>query len=139
MATAEQLKALLKSFAEGDDDRFVAISMQMASHAARRGQGKLAQELRELIDQAKLREHSAQPRQPVPIARARGELAGLLSVSYPKLKLADMVLAPATRDQLKRIVLEYRQQHKLRSRNLSARCKLLLVGPPGSGKTMTAA
>jgi len=137
MATGEQLKALLKSFAEGDDDRFLGVSMQLASHAARKGQGRLAQELRELIDQAKLREQSPAPRQPVPIARARGELAGLLSVSYPRLKLSDMVLASGTKSQLQRIVLEYRQQHKLRARNLSSRRKLLLIGPPGSGKTMT--
>ena len=37
-----------------------------------------------------------------------------------------------------RVVREYRSQEKLRSHSLSARCKLLLVGPPGCGKTMTA-
>jgi len=138
MATAEQLKGLIKSFAEGDDDRFLAISMQMASHAARKGQTKLADELRKFIDQAKVRQQSAPARQPVPIVRARGELAGLLSVGYPKLRLSDMVFAAEPKAQLARIVLEYRQQHRLRARNLSARRKLLLVGPPGSGKTMTA-
>lgn len=138
MATAEQLKALLKSYAEGDDERFMAISMQVASHAARKGQGKLAQELRALIDQAKLRQETSNLRRPVPITRATGELAGLLSATYPKVHLADMVLATATQEQLGRMVREYRQQHKLRAHGLSARRKLLLVGPPGSGKTMTA-
>ena len=33
---------------------------------------------------------------------------------------------------------EYRNQDKLREHGLSARRKLLLVGPPGCGKTMTA-
>jgi len=46
MATAEQIKALLKSYAEGDDERFITVSLQVAAHAARKGQGKLAQELR---------------------------------------------------------------------------------------------
>ena len=138
MATADQLKALLRSYAEGDDDRFVAISMQVASHAARKGQGKFAEELRALIDQAKLRKSSSKVERPVPIARATGELAGLLSATYPKVHLSEMVLAPATRSQLGRVVAEYRQQHKLRAHGLSARRKLLLVGPPGSGKTMTA-
>ncbi len=137
MATAEQLKALLKSYAEGDDERFLAISMQVAAHAAKKGQGKLAEELRMLIDQAKTRRETARPNQPVPIARATGELAGLLSASYPKVRLSDMVLSKPTREQLVRIVSEYRQQHKLRAHSLSARRKLLLIGPPGSGKTMT--
>ncbi len=74
MATAEQLKALLKSYADGDDDRFLAISLQVASHAAQKGQGKLAQELRILIDQAKLRQKSSKGHSPVPIAKATGEL-----------------------------------------------------------------
>lgn len=137
MATAEQLKALLKSYAQGDDERFLAISMQVAAHAARKGQGKLAEELRALIDEAKARRETAKLQQPVPIARATGELAGLLSASYPKVRLSDMVLSPQTREQLNRVVSEYRQQHKLRPHGLSARRKLLLIGPPGSGKTMT--
>jgi SpoVK/Ycf46/Vps4 family AAA+-type ATPase len=49
-----------------------------------------------------------------------------------------MVLNPEIKDRLSRVISEYRQQHKLRSRGLSARRKLLLIGPPGSGKTMTA-
>ena len=32
MARAEQLKALLKSHLEGDDDRFYSIAMQVAAH-----------------------------------------------------------------------------------------------------------
>ena len=78
MVTGEELKALIKSVAEGDADCFQAVSMQMASHAARMGQGKLAQELCELIDRVKLCKHAESPHQPVPIVRARGELAGLL-------------------------------------------------------------
>ncbi len=138
VATAEQLKALLRSYADGDDDRFIAISMQVAAHAARKGQGKLAQELRALVDQVKLRQNTSKLQRPVPIARATGELAGLLSATYPKVHLTDIVLTPATQGQLVRVVTEYRQQHKLRAHGLSARRKLLLVGPAGSGKTMTA-
>lgn len=138
MATAEQLKALLKSYADGDDERFITISLQVAAHAARKGQGKLAQELRELVDEAKGRQ-SLPSRQPVPIAKATGELSGLLSASFSKTRLSDLVLSAETKARLEKIVLEYRQQHKLRAHGLTARRKLLLVGPPGSGKTMTAA
>jgi SpoVK/Ycf46/Vps4 family AAA+-type ATPase len=138
MATAEQLKALLKSYAEGDDDRFLSVSLQVASHAAHRGQGKLAEELRTLIEQARLRQGASKTQKPLPIAKATGELAGLLSASFPKVRLSEMVLAPATKEQLSQIIIEYHQQHKLRPHGLSARRKLLLIGPPGSGKTMTA-
>ena len=58
--------------------------------------------------------------------------------SYPKVMLSDMVLADPLRQRLARILREYRQQHKLLSHGLSPRRKLLLTGPPGAGKTMTA-
>jgi SpoVK/Ycf46/Vps4 family AAA+-type ATPase len=138
MATAQQIKALLKSYAEGDDERFITISLQVAAHAARKGQGKLAEELRKLVDEAQARQAAAKTNRAVPIARATGELSDLLAASFPKARLVDLVLPSQTRQQLERIVLEYRQQHKLRAHGLSARRKLLLIGPPGSGKTMTA-
>ena len=49
MASGEQLKALLKSHVDGDDDRFFSVAMQVAAHEARRGHGRLADELRALI------------------------------------------------------------------------------------------
>jgi hypothetical protein len=55
MATADQVKALIRSHADGDDTRFYAIAMQVAAQAARSGHGKFAQELRDLVDQVKAR------------------------------------------------------------------------------------
>ena len=40
--------------------------------------------------------------------------------------------------RIERIIHEYRQQGKLKSHGLSNRRKVMLVGPPGTGKTMTA-
>lgn len=139
MATAEQLKALLKSYSEGDEERFFATAMQVAAHAARQGHGKLAQELRELIDTAKAKGPPRRgERAPVPVVQPRGELAGLLSVSYPKTRLADMVLEPKLHARLERILHEQRQREKLLTHGLAPRRKILLVGPPGTGKTLTA-
>jgi len=138
MATAEQIKALIKSYIEDDDARFCAVAMQVAAHAARQGHGRLADELRALVDEAKSRLGTKQHKSPVPITVPRGELSELLCASYPKVMISDMVLSDAMRQRLLRILREYRQQHKLLSHGLVPRRKLLLTGPPGSGKTMTA-
>ncbi len=53
MATASQLKALLKSYGEDDEDRFYTVALQLAAHEARQGHGKLAQDLRKLVDSAR--------------------------------------------------------------------------------------
>ena len=135
MASADQLKALLQSHIEGDESQFYSIAMQLAAHEAKVGHGKLAKELRELIDRAKSQKGRIQA---IPLTKPRGELSGLLSVDYPKLRLQDMVLAPNIGTRLKRLIKEHSQIRKIRAHGLSPRKKLLLVGPPGTGKTLTA-
>jgi SpoVK/Ycf46/Vps4 family AAA+-type ATPase len=112
--------------------------MQIAAHEAKLGHGALATELRALIDEAKRREKTKPPRGPVPIVQPRGELSSLLSASFPKVRLTDMVLPKPVEDRLSRILKEQRQLAKLRTHALHPRRKLLLLGPPGTGKTMCA-
>lgn len=138
MATAEQLKALIRSYTAGDDDRFRSVAMQIAAHFAKRGSIQLADELRKLIDEAqRVQTRASQPRA-VPIARPAGELAGLVTASYPSTRLTDMILPEAVERRLKEVARQYRQRDRLRSHGLSPKRKILLVGPPGCGKTMTA-
>lgn len=139
MASGEQLRALLKSHLDGDEGRFLSIAMQVAAHEAKLGHGKLAEELRDLIDATKFRSHASEHAgKLVPLNKPRGELAGLLGVSYPKTRLTDMILDDDVSEKLKRTIKEQRFFSKLREHGLSPRRKLLLVGPPGTGKTMTA-
>lgn len=131
MASGDQLKALLKAHLEGDEQRFRSVAMQVAAHEAKLGHGQLAEELRALIDRAK-------GLGAVPISRPRGELANLLSVSYPKLRIGDVVLGPELTKQISKVIREQRHSSEILAHGLHPRRKLLLVGPPGTGKTMTA-
>jgi SpoVK/Ycf46/Vps4 family AAA+-type ATPase len=137
MPSADQVKALISSLAEGNEAHFYAIAMQIAAHEARLGHGKLAEEIRALIDKAKSRT-STPSKQPIPLARPRGEVAELLSVSYPNAHLKDLVLGARTKKKLERVIREQRAIYLIRNSGLSPRRRLLLVGPPGTGKTMTA-
>lgn len=139
MATGDQLKALLESYGDGDDDRFLAVAAQIAAHASRTGKRKLGGELLALVEAAREQHVPGPVRSAVPIVRPRGELQGLVVASYPHLRLSDMVLAPPTLEKIHRVIREYRHTARLRAHGLAERRKLLLVGPPGCGKTMTAA
>lgn len=139
MASAEQLKALFQSHLDRDEAQFHAVAMQVAAHEAKLGHGKLARELRALIDEAKKKKASPENQfRPVPISQPKGELSALLAASYPKLRLPDIVLDQDIYERLTRIIKEQRQGAKLRSHGLIPRKKMLFVGPPGTGKTMSA-
>jgi len=135
--SADQVKALIASLSEGDEGQFYAVAMQIAAHEARLGHGKFAEELRALIDKAKARTRLP-AKGPIPLARPRGEVAELLTVSYPSTRLCDMVLAVTTRKNLERVIREHKAVRAIRNRGLAPRRKLLLIGKPGTGKTLTA-
>ncbi|GGO37980.1 ATPase [Deinococcus humi] len=142
MSTANHVLALIKSHLSGDDEQFLSVALQVAAREARAGHANVAQELRKLIDQARAQDGLPRPETPSPIAfrptPPKGELASLLSVSHPRQRLKDLVVEDSAERRLARIVHEYAQQDQLRSHGLSPRRKILMIGPPGSGKTMTA-
>jgi len=135
MASSEQIKALLQSHLDKDEDRFLSIALQVAAHEARSGHGRLAQELRDIVELAKKKKNNSST---ISIAKGIQDSAGLLSVSNPKFKLADLIANDEIKLKLERLVREQRFMTKLKNHGLSPRRRVLLVGPPGTGKTFTA-
>ena len=93
MASASQLKALLQSHIEGDEQQFFSVAMQLAAHEAKLGHGQLAEALRALIDDAKRSVGGSRNAgiQAVPISRPRGDLAGLKNVLVKPENMASML------------------------------------------------
>lgn len=139
MAKADQVKALLRAYAIDDKQNFYSVALQMAADEAVRGHVKFAAELRELIEAAKATRGVAPTPRAIPLVQPKGELSELLTVHYPHEHLQTMVLANEVQEKLKRVLAEQRQHERLSAHSLAPRRKLLLVGPPGTGKTMTAA
>lgn len=136
MSQSEQIKSLVQSHRDGDDEHFYSVALQMAALEARRGHLKLAEDIKRLVDSAKSR---PAPSKAVALHQPRGELSQLLSASYPAQRMSDVVADEPLRSQLARVVREQRHLVKLTAHGLAPRRKLLLVGPPGTGKTLTAA
>lgn len=145
MATARQIIALLSSHNQGDEEQFLSIALQVAANEARRGRREVADELKRLVDAARQRKPT-QLRRPgggasdvtIPISRPRGEMQNLVTAIYPKVRIDDVVLRPEMRARLGRIVDQQRRRDRLREFSQIPSTRLLLVGPPGSGKTLTA-
>lgn len=135
MASSTQIKALMQSHIDQDDDRFLSVALQVAAHEARNGHGKLAQELKLLVDKAKKK---SSKNLPVSIASGVKDSSGLLTTSYPKLRFSDLIVSSDIKDRLKRLVKEQKHLAVLKNHGLSPRRKMLLAGMPGTGKTYTA-
>ncbi len=140
MATAEQLKALLKSHAERDDQRFYSVALQVAAKEARRGHGRLAQDIKKLVEKSQSSTKlDVTTSKTVPfVQKSRSELNGLLELTPSHVRSNELVFSKNIQDRLDQVILEQRQKDKLRKFGLQPRRKLLFTGSPGTGKTMSA-
>jgi SpoVK/Ycf46/Vps4 family AAA+-type ATPase len=135
MPSAAQMKSLLNSHYIGDEEHFNTVALQIAASEARQGHQKLADEVKHLVDTAK----SGQlKKKTLSFNRPNEELRGLLSVGYPQKRLSDIILTDPLKKKLDRIILEYRHIDHIEQHGLVPKRKLILIGPPGTGKTMTA-
>ena len=134
-ASADHVKALVKSHASGDDDAFYSVALQVAAKAARQGHHRFAADVKSLVDAGK-----AEISRDIvtSIAQPRGELADLVVATHPEIGLIDLVAPASLTALIQQVIAEQRQRHALTDQGFNPVHRLLLEGPPGTGKTMTA-
>jgi SpoVK/Ycf46/Vps4 family AAA+-type ATPase len=131
MATAEQIKSLIRSHLSDNSEQFYTIALQVAAHEAQQGHGELAHEIRAIIDKAQQEKGRKVPGILV-------DLGGLVISEQPDVSKSALIIPPDLHSRIERTIREYRQRDRLKRYSLSPRRKILLIGPPGTGKTFTA-
>ena len=130
MATADQVKALIKAHMDHDEERFKTTVLQVAAYEAKLGHEVFARELKELAGKSLLsRPNIIKINQQNPI----------LHMTIPSDRLFDLVVSNDLYNRIQRILDEFRNRNRLQKYGLSNRRKILLEGKPGTGKTFTAA
>lgn len=125
---------MLRSRAEGDDEQFYSIALQIAASEARQGRRTTADELRAAVDDARSRSRSSVP---VQFGKPRGDLESIIEFREPRYLLKDVVLNPRLCDRLDDLVRQQARRDWLREHGKTPSRRVLFLGPPGSGKTMT--
>lgn len=127
---------MLNSRAEGDDEQFYSIALQIAAAEARQGRRSTADALRAAVAAARSRQESSSV--PIQFSKPRGDLEDLIELREPRYVLRDVVLDDDVCDRLDDLVKQQAKRDWLREHGKVPARRALFVGPPGSGKTMTA-
>ena len=133
--SGEHFKALVRSHGSGDDEAFYSVALQVAAQAARQGHHRLAADLKAAVENSR----AERPKKVTSIAQPRGDLSDLVIASHPTVSLKELVLPEELAGQVRRILSEQRQRKNLLDHGFEPAHRLLFEGPPGTGKTMTAA
>lgn len=137
MANTKNILAMIRSRVSDDDEQFYSIALQVAASEARSGHRKTADEIRTAVEEAR-KSRPTRASVPTQFAKPRGDLDGLLELREPVYKLNEVVLSEAVKSKLADLIRQQQKRDWLREHGKVPNRRLLLVGPPGSGKTMTA-
>ena len=113
MATADQIKSLVKAYIDRNDEKFKTVVLQIAAHDDKLGQKRAS------------------------IVHFNSQNSMLLP-SMPNCSLSELIVSDEINEKIQRILNEYRNRNKLYAFGLTNRRKILIEGLPGTGKTFTA-
>ena len=130
MATIDQIKSLLKTHFDDNDERFRTIALQIAAHEAQIGHTEAASDIKRIIQNGK-------PQNKRNILKFPGTHE-VFEQRISTYRFDDLVLPESMKKRAERIVFEYKKKNVLRKNGLKNRSRVLITGAPGTGKTMTA-
>lgn len=129
MATADQIKSLIKAHVDGDNEKFKTVVLQIAAYEAKHNHETIARDLKKLIEKS---------------TNARNSILHLnkqnpmLVMSMPSARIEELIVSDEILERINRILDEFKNRNKLKKYGMCNRRKILIEGNPGTGKTFTA-
>lgn len=137
MARSDLVKALMRSYQQGDDAGFRNVAQELIKEERRKRHDLVADQLEAILEDRTRTRRPLQVSSLRPLPKTRDDLP-LLSLEEPRTTFQDLVLPPDVLVVLDGLVDEFRQRSALRAHGVPPRSSLLLVGPPGCGKSASA-
>lgn len=133
MARADLLVRLVQSGIRGDKATFRKVVEAIIAEERSKQHKVLAEKLEEMLNSAPAERPASNG---MPMLDQR--MGNLIHEIMPQRKLSDLILPEEVQQICRGLVQEHHRTDLLRSYNLEPRNRLLLIGPPGNGKTSLA-
>lgn len=135
MARSDLIVELVRAGVKGDEDAVRTVAEKLAADERAKRHGVVAERITKALNSASRPAGSGNGRNGA--LRVRDDSGGI-SRREPDRRLDDIYLAKKVRTALDEFIEEQRRADILRAHGIEPRHRLLLVGPPGNGKTSLA-
>ena len=136
MARADLLKQLIQYGINGNKPRFRKVAETIIAEERAKHHTVLADKLEKLLHQSQSGNKQLTNGTVSPLSTQRVD--NLLHEISPQKRLGDLILPEDVKQICREVVQEHHRVDLLRSYSLEPRNRLLLIGPPGNGKTSLA-
>lgn len=133
MAASDKLIALVRAGALGDKVQFKRVVESLIAEEQQKGHHVLSRKLEQEL--LKLNTSNSVINSPT---NRDNNISSLVDEISPKLKFSNLILPSYVENALNELIEEQSRVELLRSYSLEPRHKVLLIGPPGNGKTSLA-
>jgi SpoVK/Ycf46/Vps4 family AAA+-type ATPase len=138
MTNSELIKQLFLSFNSKDDDAFMQAARAYIEREKRKKHTIVAKDLEKALYQTAASSGTQKRyKSSLPIPRDTEKGFPLLEIQHFDVDFDALLLSEPTKNQLERIMQEFKDADILASYNLEPKKKILLCGKPGTGKTFS--
>lgn len=139
MTTSELIKQLFLSFSNKDDESFEIAAREYIEREKRKKHNIVAKDLEKaLYNTGNIPSSQKRFKNTIPIPRDTEKGFPLLEIQHFDKNFDSLLISKGTKEQIERVIKEFKDSDILATYNLQYKKKILLCGKPGTGKTFSA-